>query len=68
MLDKAGQIAAQVGDNPDEKQRANYGLPQNLWKVGICNSPHGASMDKDGNLLVAEWSQFGHLHKFLREK
>lgn len=68
VLDKAGQIAAQVGDNPDEKQRANYGLPSNQWKVGMCNSPHGASMDKDGNLLVAEWSQFGHLHKFVQEK
>ena len=61
-------IAAQLGDNPNEKQRANFGLPQDQWKDGICNSPHGASMDKDGNLLVAEWSAFGHLHKFAREK
>ena len=68
VLDKAGNIAAQVGDNPNEKQRANYGLPSDQWKDGICNSPHGASIDKDGNLLVAEWSQFGHLHKFAREK
>ena len=68
VLDKAGNIAAQVGDNPNEKQRANYGLPPDQWKDGICNSPHGASIDKDGNLLVAEWSQFGHLHKFAREK
>ena len=68
VLNKDGSIAAQVGDNPDAKQRANYPLPQDQWKDGICNSPHGASMDKDGNLLVAEWSQFGHLHKFAREK
>jgi hypothetical protein len=50
-----------------EKQRANYGLAQDQWKDGICNSPHGASIDQDGNLIVAEWSQFGHLHKFARE-
>ena len=68
VLNKDGSIAAQVGDNPDAKQRANYGLPADQWKDGICNSPHGASMDKDGNLLVAEWSAFGHLHKFAREK
>jgi DNA-binding beta-propeller fold protein YncE len=68
VLNKDGSIAAQVGDNPNEKQRANYGLPADQWKDGICNSPHGASMDKDGNLLVAEWSAFGHLHKFAREK
>jgi DNA-binding beta-propeller fold protein YncE len=68
VLNADGSIAAQVGDNPDAKQRANYGLPADQWKDGICNSPHGASMDKDGNLLVAEWSAFGHLHKFAREK
>jgi DNA-binding beta-propeller fold protein YncE len=68
VLNKDGSIAAQVGDNPNEKQRANYGLPADQWKDGICNSPHGASMDKDGNLLVAEWSAFGHLHKFARVK
>ena len=68
VLDKSGAIVAQVGDNPNEKQRANYGLPPDQWKEGICNSPHGASIDKDGNLLIAEWSQFGHLHKFAKEK
>lgn len=65
VIDKSGAIVAQVGDNPNEKQRANYGLPPAEWKDGISNSPHGASMDKDGNLIVSEWSQFGHLHKFV---
>lgn len=64
VLDKDGAIVAQVGDNPNEKQRANFGLPRDQWKEGICNSPHGASMDEDRNLIVSEWSQFGHLHKF----
>jgi len=68
VLDKAGNIVAQVGDNPNEKQRANFPLPQDQWKDGICNSPHGASMDKDGNLIVSEWSKFGHLHKFALAK
>jgi hypothetical protein len=67
VLNKDGSIAAQVGNNPDEKQRANYGLPPDQWKDGICNSPHGACMDKDGNILVAEWSKFGHLHKFAKQ-
>lgn len=68
VLDKAGNIVAQVGDNPDEKQRGNFGLPQDQWKEGICNSPHGASLDKDANLIVSEWSKFGNLHKFVRVK
>ena len=66
VLDKEGQIVAQIGDNPNEKQRANFKLPPEQWKEGICNSPHGASIDQDGNLIVTEWSQFGHLHKFVR--
>jgi DNA-binding beta-propeller fold protein YncE len=68
VLDKNGAIAAQAGDNPNEKQRANFDLPPDQWKDGVCNSPHGASIDKDGNLIVSEWSQFGHLHKFSRDK
>jgi len=67
VLDKEGRIAAQIGDNPNEKHRANFALPRDQWKDGICNSPHGASLDKDGNLIVSEWSQFGHLHKFVKE-
>ena len=68
VLDKDGRIVAQLGDNPNEKQRANFGLTPDQWHDGICNSPHGASIDKDGNLIVSEWSQFGHLHKFVREQ
>jgi outer membrane protein assembly factor BamB len=68
VLDKTGAIVAQVGDNPDEKQRANFPLPEDQWKDGITNSPHGASIDKEGNLIVSEWSKFGHLHKFVLTK
>jgi DNA-binding beta-propeller fold protein YncE len=67
VLDKNNEIVAQAGDNPNASQRANFGLPPDQWSEGICNSPHGASMDKDGNLIVSEWSKFGHLHKFKKE-
>jgi DNA-binding beta-propeller fold protein YncE len=68
VLDKAGNIVAQIGDNPVAGQRANYGLPPDQWHDGICNSPHGAAIDKRGDLIVTEWSKFGHLHKFSRQK
>jgi len=68
VLDKSGAIVAQVGDNPVTEQRANYGLPPDQWSEGICNSPHGASIDRDGNLIVSEWSKFGRLHKFARNR
>ncbi|MDB6133967.1 MAG: hypothetical protein JWM59_2210 [Verrucomicrobiales bacterium] len=68
VLDKNGEIAAQVGDNLNGKQRANFGLPPAEWTEGITNSPHGASIDKDGNLIICEWSAFGRLHKFALTK
>jgi DNA-binding beta-propeller fold protein YncE len=66
VLDKEGKIVAQVGDNPNEKHRANFNLAPDQWQEGIFNSPHGASIDKDGNLIVTEWSKFGRVHKFMR--
>lgn len=68
VLDKAGNIVARLGDNPNEKQRANFGLPPNEWTEGICNSPHGAALDKDYNVVCTEWSAFGHLHRWNRTK
>ena len=64
VVDDKGIIVAQVGDNPDPKQRANNPLPPEQWKDGICNSPHGAALDKNFNIVVNEWSKYGHLHKF----
>ncbi len=68
VLDKEGNIVARIGDNPNEKQRANYGLAQDQWTVGICNSPHGAVIDKNGNIIVTEWSKFGRVQKFAVQK
>ena len=64
VLNKAGEVVARIGDNLNGAQRANFGLPQDQWTDGITNSPHGASLDKDGNVIVAEWSAFGRVLKF----
>lgn len=68
VLDKDGNIVGRAGDNPNVNQRANYGLKPEFWKIGICNAPHGAALDKNGDLIVTEWSQYGHLHKFVPVK
>lgn len=68
VLDKAGAIAAQVGDQPEPKFRANYGLTQDKWVDGITNSPHGAAIDAQGNLIVSEWSAFGRVLKYAPKK
>ncbi len=64
ILGKDNSITAQIGDNPTESQRANYGLEPAQWTEGICNSPHGIAFDKAGNIVVSEWSKFGRLHLF----
>jgi hypothetical protein len=64
VLGKDNSIVAQLGDNPKEAQRANFGLEPAQWTEGIVNSPHGITFDRSGNIIVSEWSKFGRLHKF----
>ena len=64
ILGKDNSIVAQLGDNPEVSQRANYGLEPAKWTEGICNSPHGITFDRAGNVIVSEWSQYGRLHMF----
>lgn len=64
VLGKDNKILVQVGDNPNSGQRANFGLDPKAWTDGVCNAPHGISFDRAGNLIVAEWSQFGRVSKF----
>lgn len=65
VLGKDNSVVAQIGDNPKNDQRANFGLEPVQWTEGIVNSPHGISFDRNGNLVVSEWSKFGRLHLFL---
>jgi len=39
VLDKQGRIAAQIGDNPNEKQRANFGLRPLNGKRAFATRP-----------------------------
>ena len=64
ILDKDNKVVAHLGDNPDVKQRANYGVPPDQMKPGVFTAPHGLSYDKDGNLYVMDWNASGRLSKF----
>ncbi|HLK55117.1 MAG TPA: hypothetical protein VKU00_01050 [Chthonomonadaceae bacterium] len=68
ILGKDNSIVAQLGDNPNESQRANFGLEPAKWTEGICNSPHGITFDHAGNVIVSEWSQYGRLHLYTLKK
>lgn len=61
-----GKVAAVVGDNPDKKQWANFGVPANEMQEGIFTAPHGVSYDRDGNLYVQDWNKTGRVTKLIK--
>lgn len=66
ITDKAGQIVATLGDNPDKEQWAKYKLAPELWRDGIFVAPHGVAFDAAGNLFVQDWNFVGRLTKLRR--
>jgi hypothetical protein len=66
IVDKAGKVVATLGDNPDQKQWAQFKLAPEFWKDGIFIAPHGVSFDNDGNLFVQDWNFMGRLTKLRR--
>lgn len=66
ILDRDWHVLAQLGDNPDVSQRANYGLAPATWRDGIFTAPHGAAWDSHGNLYVQDWNQTGRITKLER--
>lgn len=67
LLDAQDQLIARLGDNPDQAQWANHGLPRAQWQPGLFISPHGATFDADGNLYVQDWLADGRLTRLIRQ-
>ncbi len=63
IIDKTNKVVSVLGDNPNTKQRANFGVPPADWKDGIFNAPHGISFDKDQNLYVMDWNSSGRVSR-----
>jgi hypothetical protein len=68
VLDGHGKVLAHLGDNPDESERANFGVPPSSWKDGIFTAPHGIAFDAKGDLFVQDWNQSGRISKLRRTK
>jgi hypothetical protein len=66
IIDKNNRVVSVVGDNPNEKQRAEFNVPPDQWKPGIFTAPHGLSFDKDANLYVMDWNASGRVSRFNR--
>ncbi len=68
ILNADNKVEAVLGDNPDQKQWANYNVPPKDWKPGIFNAPHGVAFDKEANLYVEDWNASGRISKFVKVK
>jgi hypothetical protein len=66
IIDGANNVVSVLGENPNPKQRGNFGVPPADWKDGIFNAPHGVSYDKDGNLYVEDWNKSGRISKMIK--
>lgn len=68
ILDKKGTPVSFVGDNPNKKQWAGFGVAPKDMKPGIFTAPHGLSFDGEGNLYVQDWNTTGRVSKLKRVK
>lgn len=64
VLNGKHQPVARLGDNPNPKHRANYGLAPANWTGDTLSAPHGIGMDKELNVYVMDWNKFGRFNKF----
>ena len=63
LLNKKGKVLTHLGDNPDQKQWANFRVQPQEMKEGLFTAPHGLSFDAEGNLYVQDWNATGRITK-----
>ena len=66
LLDTDLNVVAQLGDNPDTSQHANFGVPPQAWPQGAFTAPHCARFDSQGDLYVMDWNVAGRVTKLER--
>ncbi|MCB1226164.1 MAG: hypothetical protein KDK99_10170 [Verrucomicrobiales bacterium] len=67
VWDKEGRMVASLGVNDTEGQTNTPKVPPTDWRTGVVTSPHGVAFDREGNVLEAEWNQFGRVLKWTRK-
>jgi len=68
ILDKEGTPLAFLGDQPDPKKRANFGVPSKDQVPGLFTAPHGLGFAPNGDLYVQDWNVDGRITKLKLKK
>lgn len=61
LFDKEGKPVNRLGANENPKEFNTNGVAPDKWREGITTSPHGATFDKDGNVVTTEWNKWGRI-------
>jgi len=61
IFDKEGELVKRLGPNDNPKEFNTNGVPPEKWREGVTTSPHGATFDKDGNVVTTEWNKWGRI-------
>jgi hypothetical protein len=65
LLDKSNKVVAQLGDDPQWRQKALDGFKMRgtpaEWRAGRFVHPHDACFDHAGNIMVTEWVTTGRV-------
>lgn len=65
LLDRDLALVTHLGDNPDESQRANFGVTPDAWSAGHFTAPHCARIAPDGSIYVMDWNVAGRLTRLV---
>jgi hypothetical protein len=67
ILDKAGQVVAQLGANTAADEVGTNKTEPDKWRPGIVTAPHGVAFNEHGDIFVSEYSIYGRVHRFDRK-
>ena len=62
-----GKVIATIGQNDAADQTKSNKAKPDIWQGDKFYAVHGVTYDKQGNLLVTEFNQYGRMTKVKRE-
>ncbi|TVY11459.1 hypothetical protein [Paenibacillus cremeus] len=68
IFDRNDRLIMHLGEDQQAyKQQGWPNLPLDFFRTNKFSSPHGVCVDKQHNVYVAEWTQYGRITKLIRK-